>query len=706
MLSYKTKREIIRFKRLIVGFRKFAEPILKAYSGIFFLPNVKVGLILFLLTLIDPNIGLSGLLAVISTFAFAKFLGFQKNLISLDYYIYNPLLVGLGIGFLFKLSPLTGILIVIASVLTFLLTFTLSNIFGYYLRLPVLSIPFVLVSTVVYLASFKYSNLFVYYLYPHVGFDILQNLPLWIKGFLDSLGAIIFYPHPLIGLLLLIVLIRFSPILAFLATAGYYAGTLFTAYLMGSTYQAFVDISAFNYILIAMSLGGVFLIPHPRSYLIALIGVLAAVPIVQASEVFFQTYGIPIFAIPLNAIVLLTVYTLLVLGYRYLTSYYWGTPEKTLDYFISYTKRFPLTGREIGLPFSGQWTVWQGFDDEWTHKGAWKYALDFVITDEEGKTYRGSGYYLTDYYAYRKPVLSPVSGTVVEVVDGFPDNPPGEADKENNWGNYVLIYDWRGFYVLLCHFAQNSIKVKKGDRVERGTLLGLCGNSGYSPQPHIHMHVQLLPKVGSPTVPFVIESYITGENRFFDYSVPKRGEKVEAFYPDKVLQQKFNLLIEDSFEFLYRNGENEKRVKLKVEMAPDGTFYLKEGNSKLFFGQKFGVFYCYSLQGDSDVLKLLFATLSKIPLNLNRPLEWKDNIPLSALLQFKWKSLVYFAASFYHRLLNFRNRYRSKTPFKLLVRGEYFGLTSEGEVKISKEGKFIDEVSLKVANKNLYLKKV
>ena len=705
-MDFATKRKIVLAKRLSFKVKVSLEPILKAYSGIFFLPSVKTGLAIAFLTLLDPNIGLSGLLAVLSAYLFAKFLGFQKTFISLDYYIYNPLLVGLGIGFLFKLSPLTGILIVTTSILTFLLTFTLSNIFGYYLRLPVLSLPFVLVSTMVYLASYKSSNLFVYYLYPHVGLDLFRNLPLWLKGFFHSLGSVIFYPHTTVGAMLFLFLLRFSPILAFLAAAGYYAGSLFTAYLSGSSFQAFGDAYAFNYILIAMALGGVFLVPHPRSYVMALLGVLSAVPVVQASEVFFEHYGIPISALPFNVIVLLFLYTLLVLGYRYLTVRYWGTPEKTLDYFISYTKRFPLTGREIGLPFSGQWTVWQGFDGEWTHKGAWKYALDFVITDEKGKTYRGSGYYLTDYYAYRKPVLSPVSGTVVEVVDGFPDNPPGEADKENNWGNYVLIYDWRGFYVLLCHFAQNSIKVKKGDRIERGTLLGLCGNSGYSPQPHIHMHVQLLPKVGSPTVPFVIDSYIAEGKQFFDYSVPKKGERVEAFYPDKVLQQKFNLLIEDSFEFLYSNGGKERKVKLKVEMAPDGTFYLREGTSKLFFGQKFGVFYCYSLQGDSEVLKLLFATLSKLPLNLNRQLVWRDSIPLSALLQFRWKNLVYFAASFYHRLLNFESRYRSETPLKFTVRGEYFGLSSEGKVKISKEGKFVEEVSLKVANKNLSLKRV
>jgi len=681
------------------------KPILKAYSGIFFLPSVRVGAALLLLTLIDPNIGLSGLVGVLSAYLFARFLGFSKTFLSLDYYIYNPLLVGLGIGFLFKLSPLTVALVVVSSILTFLLTLTLSSVLGYYLRLPVLSLPFVIVSTVVYLASYKYSNLFVYYLYPHVESLQAIDIPLWVKGFLRSLGEIIFYPNPLVGLVIFLILLRFSPILAFLSAAGYYGGTLFEALLNGNFYTPFESLSAFNYLLVALSLGGVFLIPHPRSYLLALLGVLTAVPIVQAVEVFFQNYGIPVFALPFNAVVLLFIYALGILGYRYLTLRYLGTPERTLDYFIAYQNRFPSVGREIGLPFSGRWTVWQGFDDEWTHKGPWKYALDFVITDERGKTYKGDGYYLSDYYAYRKPVLSPVSGTVVEVVDGYPDNPPGEADKENNWGNYVLIQDWRGFYVLLCHFAQNSIKVKKGDRVEKGTLLGLCGNSGYSPQPHIHMHVQLLPKVGSPTVPFVIESYVNSEGRFFDLSVPLKGETVEAFYPDKVLASKFNLLIDEEYAFTLSTAEGEKEVRLKVKMAPDGTFYLDDRGSKLYFGQKGGVFYCYSLEGESEVLKVLFTTLSKVPLNLNRPIKWRDSIPLGVLVRFPFKNLLLFLASFYHRLLKVESDFSNRDNLRYGVEGKYFGKRFNGEVKISHKDKFVEEVSLEMDGKGYLLKR-
>ena len=691
------------FKKL----RQFWEPIIKAYSGIFFLPNLRVGTIVLLLTFLDFNIGLSGLLAILSAYLFARFLGVSKDFIKLDYYIYNPLLVGLGIGFLFKLSLISLVLIVILSSLTFLLTFALSNIFWYYLRLPILSIPFVIVGIVTYLASYKYSKLFVYYLYPHYELSsILQDLPLIVKGFLSSLGAIVFYPYPIVGLLIFLFLLRFSPILSFLSVVGYLVGTTFL-YLLGLTpTQVYSDISAFNYILVATTVGGVFLVPHTRSYLIASLGVLISVPVVEAAKVFFQYYGIPIFALPFNAVALLILYTLFLLGYKYLSHLYLGTPERTLENYLRSTKRFPYFGREIGLPFSGRWTVWQSFDGEWTHRGPWKYALDFVITDEEGKTYRDSGYYLTDYYAYRKPVLSPVSGIVVEVVDGYPDNPPGSADKENNWGNYVLIYDWRGFYVLLCHFAQNSIKVKKGDKVERGTILGLCGNSGYSPQPHIHMHVQLLPKVGAATVPFVIENYITDQGEFKDYSVPQKGEVIEAFYPDKVLKEKFNLLIEDRFKFLLEGNGETREQELVVKMAEDGTFYLTDGKGKLYFGQRFGVFYTYRVEGNSKVLKLLSMALSKLPLNLNRKLLWKDYLPIGGSKNEFIENLYRFIASFYHKLLAVEGIFRNEDGFSYRLKAKLFNRSIESYVKISNKRKFVEEVNLKIDKERYTLKRI
>jgi len=650
--------------------RNLVAPILKSYSAILFTSNALVGLALLVLTFLNPNLGFGGLISVISAYLFARLLGFKREFLRIDYYIYNPLLVGLSLGYLFKISAVSLLFFVIAGIISFLLTYFLATTFSYYLRLPVLSLPFVAVSSLLYLASSKFTNLFVINLYPHTYPEPLPlNLPLFLEGYLKSLGAIFFSPYVQSGLLIALLLFLSSRILFFLSLVGYFGGAFFQTLLSGSYYASFSDISAFNYILSAMALGGVFLIPSLKSYKFALLASLIAVPLSAGVKVFWESYSIPAFALPFNMVVALLLYALIALGHEKITRVYKGTPERTLDYYLAYLKRFPFTGREVSPPFSGRWLVWQSFDDEWTHKGAWKHALDFVITDEEGKTYKNDGYYLTDYYAFGKPVLSPVDGEVVEVVSDVPDNPPGTVNKENNWGNYVLIYDKRGFYVLLAHFRQNSIAVKVGQRVVKGALLGQCGNSGYSPQPHIHLHAQLVPNVGAPTIPFSLSSYVEGE-RFVDAGVPKRGIHIEPVYPDKGLFNRLNLMIDQKFIYsVEESGSSPKRLELTVKMAPDGTFYLTDGASKLYFGIKNSTFYFYHFEGSpSSYLKYFFFSASKIPLIPKRELYWEDYLPLLALTSSLKRELFLFLASFF------------PDRFEIKLRGSFKGNDEIGSV--------------------------
>jgi hypothetical protein len=116
-------------------------------------------------------------------------------------------------------------------------------------------------------------------------------------------------------------------------------------------------------------------------------------------------------------------------------------------------QRYQVSGRAIALPFAGRWSVWQGFDGVWTHQGLWRYAYDFVIQNEQGQTYGGSGTQLADYYAFQKPILSPIRGWVVRVVNDLPDCAIGTVDSDHNWGNYVVLYDQRDFYIEISHFA-------------------------------------------------------------------------------------------------------------------------------------------------------------------------------------------------------------------------------------------------------------
>ncbi|RKY76361.1 peptidase M23, partial [candidate division KSB1 bacterium] len=57
-------------------------------------------------------------------------------------------------------------------------------------------------------------------------------------------------------------------------------------------------------------------------------------------------------------------------------------------------------------------------------------------------------------------------------------------------GNTVIMKTKENEYLYFCHFKQFSIKVKQGQRIKQGELLGLCGNSGRSSEPHLHFHIQ------------------------------------------------------------------------------------------------------------------------------------------------------------------------------------------------------------------------
>jgi len=117
-------------------------------------------------------------------------------------------------------------------------------------------------------------------------------------------------------------------------------------------------------------------------------------------------------------------------------------------------------------------------------------AADLVITDEEGSTHRGDGSHNAHYYCYGKPVLSVSAGRVAFAVDGVPDNVPGSMNGYMALGNAVFVANSDGTLALYAHLIRGSLQVKVGQAIEAGALLGRCGNSGRSSEPHLHFHLQ------------------------------------------------------------------------------------------------------------------------------------------------------------------------------------------------------------------------
>ncbi|NOR44508.1 MAG: peptidoglycan DD-metalloendopeptidase family protein [Candidatus Delongbacteria bacterium] len=600
-----------------------------SFSNLIFIKSKLVGLLLFACTLFNFNIAAQGIISLIVSILFARFIGIKKDDPINKLYSYNALLTGFAIGFLFKVTYLSIILTFGMSIMTVLLTYTLSSILYNYFKLPVLNIPFTISATIIYLSSSKYSNLIVDSFYKQDQYN-LEFIPGYIQGLLRAAGILVFMPYDIIGIVVLLAILFYSRITFFVTILSYYTGIFFLALLKGSIPLAFAEISSFNFILVGIALGGMFLIPSKRTYLLTFTGVLVSVFIIDATSVFWVSFGIPVFTLPFNLTVLLYIYVLGSVKYPMMNQTILDKPERSLVNFLNYKNRFDWITPSINLPFMGKWTVYQGFNGEWTHKGAWKYAYDFVIEDDNSKTYKGHGSEKEDFYCFGKPIISPIDGTIIDIYDELDDNEPEQVDKDNNWGNYVIIYSQLGYYIEISHLKKDSIKVKRGDVITKGTPLAECGNSGYSPQPHLHIQLQYSPYIGYVGFEFKFNSLKLVESGQLDPDVLQKGNKVVPLATSKSISRKFQFILDEEFNYdIYENDEKASELSFKVKMESDGTYYFSdtEGN-KLYFGKDKDRFVFFKYSGDKrSYLRYFMLGLPSLSLTDGENFSWEEYLP-------------------------------------------------------------------------------
>ena len=158
--------------------------------------------------------------------------------------------------------------------------------------------------------------------------------------------------------------------------------------------------------------------------------------------------------------------------------------------------RVPDNTIELASPLrDGKFVVLHGGSGKWVNGHFFvrpqNYAIDVVGLNGFGMRAPSiaGGANLNDYVIFGESVYSPVNGKVILVVDGFDDLIPPKADTDNLAGNHVLI-ESEGNEILLAHLKKDSITVKAGDSVNTNTILGQVGNTGYTSEPHLHMHVE------------------------------------------------------------------------------------------------------------------------------------------------------------------------------------------------------------------------
>lgn len=141
---------------------------------------------------------------------------------------------------------------------------------------------------------------------------------------------------------------------------------------------------------------------------------------------------------------------------------------------------------------------------------------DFLITATYGQrgSYWANGHQGIDFVAPDRRVFATCDG-IVRVV----------AYDAGGWGNYISIGDEQGQRHIFCHLA--DVRVTKGQKVSRATVLGTMGATGNVTGTHLHYQLQKGETVIDPT-PYLGIPNRVGEYSSADFQV----EEVSTMFKD------------------------------------------------------------------------------------------------------------------------------------------------------------------------------
>lgn len=171
---------------------------------------------------------------------------------------------------------------------------------------------------------------------------------------------------------------------------------------------------------------------------------------------------------------------------------------------------------DLQYPFHGRWLVQNSPADRVPSHGTEAFgsalAIDFVPLGASGRAtapVRLSSLLRPEdpslFPGFGREILAPHDGIVVAANDELPDHPAhrgipsvryalSQASRaREGWralaGNHVMIQAAPGVVVVLCHLQQESLTIGPGQRVRLGEVVGRCGNTGNSTEPHVHVQV-------------------------------------------------------------------------------------------------------------------------------------------------------------------------------------------------------------------------
>ena len=147
-----------------------------------------------------------------------------------------------------------------------------------------------------------------------------------------------------------------------------------------------------------------------------------------------------------------------------------GPPLRGMRYISADSCCDAIRHTRAALPVNGR--VWV----------AQRYAVDWEQTDAGGRIYAGPRDKLESYAIFGQPVLAVANAVVVSVIDGEPEQTPGNypaniaLDKAD--GNSIVLDLGHHRYAVYAHLQPGSLKVHRGDKVQLGQVIALVGDTG------------------------------------------------------------------------------------------------------------------------------------------------------------------------------------------------------------------------------------
>lgn len=148
----------------------------------------------------------------------------------------------------------------------------------------------------------------------------------------------------------------------------------------------------------------------------------------------------------------------------------------------------PIGQAELGPPFREPFVCSQHFEGQLAYAGD-ALGSDCIVTGgvegENGfsRLYRTDGRANDDWYGWGAEVLAPADGVVAGLISNPVENVPGAMGRPPATTLQFRRPD--GVIIFYGHVA--DVRVKIGDPVRQGQVVGRVGNNGFARSPHIHV---------------------------------------------------------------------------------------------------------------------------------------------------------------------------------------------------------------------------